>query len=180
LVEKKGYFLLLQILDLLNQRQKVDFKLQIVGGGPLKKALTEEINRIGLSACVELVGSKSEQEVSELFLKTDVMLFTGIIASNGDRDGIPNVVPEAMSAGCLVLASCFAGGSEAFIDGVSGFSLNPNHPETWIELLEDFAANPSAYDKIRKKAQVEVRERFDVNKTARNLRKAFELVLESK
>jgi glycosyltransferase involved in cell wall biosynthesis len=108
------------------------------------------------------------------------MLFTGIIASNGDRDGIPNVVPEAMSAGCLVLASCFAGGSEAFIDGVSGFSLNPNHPETWIELLEDFAANPSAYDKIRKKAQVEVRERFDVKRTARNLRKAFELVLESK
>jgi glycosyltransferase involved in cell wall biosynthesis len=180
LVEKKGYFLLLRILDLLNQRQKVDFKLQIVGGGPLKKALAEEINRIGLSGCVELVGSKSEQEVSELFLKTDVMLFTGIIASNGDRDGIPNVVPEAMSAGCLVLASCFAGASEAFIDGVSGFSLNPNHPETWIELLEDFAANPSAYDKIRKKAQVEVRERFDVNKTARNLRKAFELVLESK
>jgi glycosyltransferase involved in cell wall biosynthesis len=180
LVEKKGYFLLLRILDLLNQRQKVDFKLQIVGGGPLKKALAEEINRIGLSGCVELVGSKSEQEVSELFLKTDVMLFTGIIASNGDRDGIPNVVPEAMSAGCLVLASCFAGASEAFIDGVSGFSLNPNHPETWIELLEDFAANPSAYDKIRKKAQVEVRERFDVKGTARNLRKAFELVLESK
>ena len=53
------------------------------------------------------------------------MLFTGIIASNGDRDGIPNVVPEAMSAGCLVLASCFAGASEAFIDGVSGFSFKP-------------------------------------------------------
>ena len=61
---KKRLFLLLQILDLLHQRKKVDFKLQIVGSGPLKKALAEEINRIGLSACVELVGSKSEQEVS--------------------------------------------------------------------------------------------------------------------
>ncbi|HAD21171.1 MAG TPA: hypothetical protein DCF87_03540 [Opitutae bacterium] len=180
LVEKKGYFLLLRILLLLKQQNKMNFSVKIVGGGPLCKSLQNEIDRMGLTDQVKLVGPKSEKEVSELFLESDIMLFTGVIASNGDRDGIPNVIPEAMSAGCLVLASSCAGASEAIVDGVSGFSLNPNHPETWIELVEDFAINPSAYDKIRKKAQVEVRERFDVKRTARNLRKAFELVLESK
>jgi glycosyltransferase involved in cell wall biosynthesis len=180
LVEKKGYFLLLRILLLLKQQNKMSFSVKIVGGGPLNKSLQNEIDRVGLTEQVKLVGPKSEKEVSELFLESDIMLFTGVITSDGDRDGIPNVIPEAMSAGCLVLASSCAGASEAIVDGVSGFSLNPNHPETWIELVEDFAINPSAYDKIRKKAQVEVRERFDVNRTARNLRKAFELVLESK
>ena len=180
LVEKKGYFLLLRILLLLKQQNKMSFSVKIVGGGPLNKSLQNEIDRVGLTEQVKLVGPKSEKEVSELFLESDIMLFTGVITSDGDRDGIPNVIPEAMSAGCLVLASSCAGASEAIVDGASGFSLNPNHPETWIELVEDFAINPSAYDKIRKKAQVEVRERFDVNRTARNLRKAFELVLESK
>jgi glycosyltransferase involved in cell wall biosynthesis len=107
------------------------------------------------------------------------MLFTGIIASNGDRDGIPNVVPEAMSAGCLVIASCFAGASEAFIDGVSGFSENPYQPNSWIELLEDFTSHPAQYEKIRRKAQSEVRERFDVKRTAQELKKAFEQVIKA-
>ena len=102
------------------------------------------------------------------------MLFTGIVASNGDRDGIPNVIPEAMSAGLLVLASSYAGASEAFLDGVSGFSLNPKKPFIWVELIEDFFSNPLKYEKIRKKAQLEVRERFDVSKTAQKLIKTFE------
>jgi glycosyltransferase involved in cell wall biosynthesis len=179
LVEKKGYFLLLQILEILHQRQKVDFRLKIVGGGPLRKSLQKEIDRIGLTEYIELAGSKSEQEVGELLLESDIMLFTGIIASNGDRDGIPNVVPEAMSAGCLVIASCFAGASEAFIDGVSGFSENPYQPDSWVELLEDFTSRPAQYEKIRRKAQSEVRERFDVKRTAQELKKAFELVIKA-
>jgi glycosyltransferase involved in cell wall biosynthesis len=179
LVEKKGYFLLLRILEILHQRQKVDFRLKIVGGGPLRKALQKEIDRVGLSECIVLAGSKSEQEVGELLLESDIMLFTGIIASNGDRDGTPNAVPEAMSAGCLVIASCFAGASEAFIDGVSGFSENPYQPDSWVELLEDFTAHPKQYEKIRRKAQSEVRERFDVKRTAQGLKKAFELVIKA-
>jgi glycosyltransferase involved in cell wall biosynthesis len=179
LVEKKGYFLLLQILEILHQRQKVDFRLKIVGGGPHRKSLQKEIDRMGLTEYIELAGSKSEQEVGELLLESDIMLFTGIIASNGDRDGIPNVVPEAMSAGCLVIASCFAGASEAFIDGVSGFSENPYQPNSWIELLEDFTSHPAQYEKIRRKAQSEVRERFDVKRTAQELKKAFEQVIKA-
>ena len=120
LVEKKGYFLLIRILDLLQQRDKVDFQLKIVGGGPLRKPLQNEINRAGLYDSVELLGPKSEDEINKLYLESDVMLFTGIIASNG-----------------------------------------------------------ATYDRIRKKAQVEARERFDVNRTAQNLRKAFEQLLET-
>ena len=66
---------------------------------------------------IKFVGYKSEMEVGRLFLESDAKLFTGIIASNGDRDGVPNVNPEAMSCGCLVLSSIYAGASEAFIDG---------------------------------------------------------------
>ena len=174
LVEKKGYFHLLQIMKLLLEREICNFQMSIVGHGPLKADLEKEIYRLGLYGKVELLGAKSEEEVGKLLIESDIMLFTGIVASNGDRDGIPNVIPEAMSAGLLVLASSYAGASEAFLDGVSGFSLNPKKPFIWVELIEDFFSNPLKYEKIRKKAQLEVRERFDVSKTARKLIQNFE------
>ena len=176
LVEKKGYFYLLEILKLLESRAICDFQMTVVGDGPLKADLEKEIYRLGLYDKIELLGAKSEEEVGKLFMESDIMLFTGIVASNGDRDGIPNVIPEAMSAGSLILASCYAGASEAFIDGVSGFSLNPKEPYTWVELIEDFAQNPLKYEKIRKKAQLEVRERFNIDQTARKLIQNFEQI----
>jgi len=176
LVEKKGYFYLLQILKLLRSRAICNFQMKIVGNGPLKSDLEKEIQRLGISAYVQLVGARSEGEVKKLFIESDAMLFTGIISSNGDRDGIPNVIPEAMSAGSLVIASCYAGASEAFIDGVSGFSLNPKEPYSWVELIEDYAQNSLKYKKIRKKAQLEVRDRFNINQTARKLIQNFEKI----
>ncbi len=177
LVEKKGYFLLLRILLLLKQQNKINFAMKIVGGGPLYKSLQNEIDRMGLTDQVKLVGPKSEKEVSHFFLESDIMLFTGIITSNGDRDGIPNVIPEAMSAGCLVLASSYAGASEAIVDGVSGFSLNPIETAAWLSRIEDFATNPSKYLKIRKSAQIEARERFNINQTAGKLIGAFQDII---
>ena len=176
LVEKKGYFFLLQILELLKERAHCGFQMTIVGNGPLDGQLRKEIDRLGLAKEVSLAGAKSEDEVSKCFLEYDAMLFTGIIAYNGDRDGIPNVIPEAMSSGTLILSSIYAGASEPFIDGVSGFSLNPKEPHKWVEILEDFAQNPIKYEKVRKKALLEVRERFDVNQTALKLIRNFEKI----
>ena len=161
---------------LLKKRSKCEFEYTIVGNGNLLNQLQITINRVGLSKEVTLVGAKTEDEVQDLFLESDAMLFTGIIASNGDRDGIPNVIPEAMSAGCLILASCYAGSSEAFIDGASGYSLNPKEPEKWVEILEDLAENPKKYQKIRKEAEIYVRKRFDINETAKSLIKNFQKI----
>ena len=178
LVPKKGYFHQLEIAREL-QSAGVFFHLSIVGSGRLGARLAEEVRRKGLGDNVSLLGSKSEEEVSELCLGSDAMLFTGIVDERGDRDGIPNVIPEAMEAGCLILASDQAGASEAFIDEVSGFSLNPRRPRAWVEILADFASDPGRYESIRKRAKKHARESFDATRTAQRLSsclsKAFEL-----
>jgi len=173
LVEKKGFFYLLRILHDLNQRNKCEFHMKIIGTGPLHKKLNAEIDRYGLSKKVFLLGSKREDEVRQLFLESDVKLFTGIIDSKGDRDGIPNVIPEAMSAGCLILASNYAGASEAFEDRVSGYEIDPNRPREWVEILEEFANKPDTFLSIRKKAQLHCRKKFDIKNTAHFLREIF-------
>ena len=177
LVPKKGYFYMLQIVFELS-KQKIPFSLQIIGGGKLRKRISTEIKRFGLERNVTLLGSRKENEVRELLLTQDIMLFTGIIDSQGDRDGIPNVIPEAMDAGCLVLSSVNAGASEAFIDGVSGFSLNPVSPREWVEKLEKFYQDPQSFNDVRRNAVKHVRENFDIQKTASLLHHSIQKAVE--
>jgi glycosyltransferase involved in cell wall biosynthesis len=150
LVEKKGYFHQLKIVNLLKNKS-VPFRLRIVGDGPMKKNLIKEMQRLDLSQHVEFLGSLPQKVIRELYLNSDVFLFTGVVAKNGDRDGIPNVIPEAMSAGCLILSSCYAGASEAFIEDVSGFSMNPFNTEQWIHFVNRFLAKTKFISKDEKK-----------------------------
>ena len=177
LVSKKGYFHMLQIVFELSKR-KIPFSLQIIGGGKLRKRISTEIKRFGLEGNVTLQGAFKENQVRELLLTQDVMLFTGIIDSQGDRDGIPNVIPEAMDAGCLVLSSVYAGASEAFIDGVSGFSLHPRSPGEWVKKLEEFYQDPDSFTDVRRNAVKHVRENFDIQKTASLLHHSIQKAVE--
>ncbi|MBT3668286.1 MAG: glycosyltransferase [Opitutae bacterium] len=172
LVEKKGYNYQLEIAKRLKDKS-VPFRLRIVGDGPLKKDLLKEINRMNLSHCVEFLGSLPQKKIRELYLNTDAFLFTGVVAKNGDRDGIPNVIPEAMSAGCLILSSCFAGASEAFIEDVSGFSINPSDPSDWVHLLSGFSQNPSSFIQMRKSTVQHSKEAFNIKRTANSLSDAI-------
>ena len=177
LVPKKGYFHMLQIALELS-RDQVPFELEIIGGGELQKRIQAEIIRFGLNENVFLLGAKEEDEVRKSLSLADAFLFTGIIDAQGDRDGIPNVIPEAMDAGCLVISSNNAGASEAFIDRVSGFSMDPESPMDWVNLLKDFLGNPRSFEKIRKNAMKHARENFDIKKTATSLNRSIQKAIE--
>ena len=81
---------------------------------------------------------------------------------------------RAMSAGCLILASVYAGASEAFVEDVSGFSLNPGNPEKWSSILEEFWASPQSFVLTRKRAMKHAMEAFDIRKTVSSLYGAIE------
>lgn len=151
LVEKKGHFLLINILRVLRD-QNIPFQINIIGGGKLNREINRQIHLAGLKEEVNLLGHLDEQKTENFYRQHDALLFTGIIAKNGDRDGIPNVIPEAMAHGLLVLASNYAGSSEAFPDGKAGFSLDPYNPYPWVEILGRFFRNPDKFTGIRKSA----------------------------
>jgi colanic acid/amylovoran biosynthesis glycosyltransferase len=151
LVEKKGYFFLLAILSEL-KRHQIPFHMKIIGGGPLKNQLNLECLRLRLENNLSFLDHLNEAEIEKFYQMSDAFLFTGIVAENEDRDGIPNVIPEAMSNGLLVLGSNRAGSSEAFVDRVSGFSLDPQNKESWVEILHEFYKYPDRFKEIRKSA----------------------------
>ena len=152
------------ILASLLKKSGIPFSLEIVGNGPLRRDLLIERRRLGVEKEISFSGSLDQKSVRQLYLESDAFLFTGIVDRRGDRDGIPNVVPEALAAGMLVLASDRAGAPEAFTDGKTGFSMDPENPKSWLRLLKSFWESPEKYEQVRKNAQLEVRENFDSSK----------------
>ena len=102
LVEKKGLDHQLRIYAAL-RAAGVPFAARIAGDGPLRAELERLAGRLGIAAAVTFTGHLPQHEVWTQLDWADVLLHTGVIAASGDRDGLPNVIPEAMSVGVLVV-----------------------------------------------------------------------------
>ena len=172
LVPKKGYYLQLAIYRALADAG-IPFKALIAGDGPLRIELAGERDRLDLGEMVTFLGALPRREVALLQEKADFFLFTGISDDAGDRDGLPNVVPEAMAAGAIVLTSPAGGVTEAVADGKSGFVLNPHEPSSWVVRVKKLLKNPKEVNEIRQAARLWTEKEFDVRKTAHRLLEAF-------
>lgn len=79
----------------------------------------------------------------------DVLFHTGVIDRNGDRDGLPNVIPEAMAAGVLVVASPVSGVVEAIKDDITGILRDVNEPVSWVVECQRIQKDDALCERIR-------------------------------
>src|SRR5690606_16893239 len=119
LVEKKGLRHQLRIYAAL-RHAGVAFAARIIGEGPLRAELETLAGHLGIGANVTFTGHLPQHEVWAQLDWADVLLHTGVIAPSGDRDGLPNVIPEAMSSGVMVVTSPAAATTEAITHEVTG------------------------------------------------------------
>ena len=178
LVEKKGLDHQLRIYAAL-RASGVPFQARIVGDGPLRAALEKMAGLLGIAADLTFCGHLAQHEVWEQFEWADVLLHTGVIAPSGDRDGLPNVIPEAMSCGVLVVTSPTAGTTEAITDGVSGIVVPEDAPARWVAALRQLASDDVLAEKFRAAARRWVEDNFDAHKNAARLLQQFEATIAS-
>ncbi len=172
LIPKKGYPLILRILRQLRKRG-VDFECRIVGGGPLEGDLRAMAREAELEHAVHFLGVQPYTEVAKLQREwADVFLFTGVIAPDGDRDGLPNVIPEAMAAGVPVVTSPVAGTTEAILHGETGLVVPLHDGGGWCEAIQRVARDNDFTEQLRRKAHAWVVENFDINKNSTALAEA--------
>ncbi|MBQ8189507.1 MAG: glycosyltransferase family 4 protein [Lachnospiraceae bacterium] len=112
LAEKKG------VCYLIDAMEKVDAKLIIVGNGPLENELKEQAKRV--NADIEFWGNKSHDELKTILPSADVYVAPSITAQNGDTEGLPVSIMEAMASGVPVVASDSGGISDMIIHGQNG------------------------------------------------------------
>ena len=172
LIEKKGYPEQLAVYAAL-KAAGLAFEARIVGGGPLERALKRRAAALGLAGIVHFVGPLPQEAVAALYGWADVLLFTGKVARDGDRDGLPNVVPEAMAAGVAVVARAVAGVPEAIEDGRTGVLITAPGTAPWVAALRRLQSDDQFYENLCAGARTWVEVHYDARRNAAALIRHF-------
>ena len=141
LVEKKGHLTLLRAAAQLRQRG-VDFSVRIAGDGRERAKLESLVHELSLSDRITFLGPLSDSAVREEYLRAHVFTLPCQVLPNGDRDGIPNVILEAMAFGLPIVSTTLAGVSEAVLDGECGLLVPPQDEIALADALERVLRDP--------------------------------------
>jgi glycosyltransferase involved in cell wall biosynthesis len=172
LVEKKGFQDLFQALLMVKERGQ-RFLCTIYGDGPLSQQLKVWIDQHGMTDDILLMGDRSQHELIPIFQSATFFALTPVQTEDGDRDGIPNVLVEAMAVGLSVITTAVAGIPELVDHDQNGF-LYQQHDVEGIssgitELLRDAEKRRQLGDAALKK----VTEQFDIALAANRLKALF-------
>ena len=122
--EKKGFTTLIDACHRLRERSR-EFRCQIIGYGPDHLKLQQQIDELGLSRHVQLVEPMTHEQIIERYCKASLFVLPSLIASDGDRDGIPNVLLEAMAMELPVISTRVSGIPEVIEHGATGLLVDP-------------------------------------------------------
>lgn len=162
-VEKKGLDDLIQAAKLLEDE---DYIFEMYGFGRLQDELEEQIEELNLNN-ISIKGSlDNPTEVVNTFKKSDLLVSPCKVAENGDMDGIPTVIFEAMAYGLPVLTTDVSAIPEVIEDGKNGFITSQNNPEALaLKIKEISKLSDEELFEIIKTAQKDVKEISSVDKT---------------
>ena len=142
LVEKKGFSTLIQAFSSVQNESSVQGRsLILVGDGPLKETLQRQARN--LAARVEFLGSQPHELMPELLWRSSLFALTPQIAADGDRDGRPTVLIEAMAAGLPVLSTAIPG-IDDLITPANGHLAHPDDVQSVSDgLIKLLASSPN-------------------------------------
>jgi len=157
LTPKKGLPTVLRALALLAQ-QGLDFRHVLIGTGEERARLEALARELGVAQRIEWLGVQPHEVVVERLGRADLFLLGCEVSENGDRDGIPNVLAEAMAMGVPVVSTAVSAIPELVESGVSGLLVPPRDPAALAQaargLLEDQALRarviPAARERVRR------------------------------
>ena len=172
LVEKKGIEHQLRIYAAMKEAGML-FEARIIGDGPLRGSLQARSEALGVDDRVTFTGHLPQADVWGQLAWADVLVHTGVIAPSGDRDGLPNVIPEAMSAGVLVVTSPAAATTEAIQQDATGIVADVQAVDDWVSAMRELAADDRRAERLRVAARTWVEENFDAHKNAARLHALF-------
>jgi glycosyltransferase involved in cell wall biosynthesis len=164
LIELKHPEFAIQAAHKLDQKG-YNFKLDIVGDGPLKASLEDMVKELHLEGKVNLLGSKAPSEVLEVMRGADIFLFT-----SNYLEGWGAVVNEAMQSGCAVVASREAGAVPFLIqDGVNGLSYSKGSFDEFCGRLLSLMDEPGRIRELGKRAADTINNTWNAKKAAAEL-----------
>ncbi len=153
-----------------------DVVCRIVGEGPDRAALRSQIDELGLDGAVELVGALEHPQVVTEYRRATLFALPCVVGADGDRDGIPNVLLEAMAMQLPVVSTRHSGIPEAVIDGTTGVLVPPEDPHALADALARILDDEALRRAMGRRGRETVATRFDVAANVKELLGRFEQV----
>ena len=169
---KKGFPTLLHACASLKNTGHA-FHCVLVGYGPLEHDLQQMIRDLGLDDCVHLTGKVPRDGVLNWYRQASVFVLPCQIAEDGDRDGIPNVLVEAMAMGLPVVSTSIASIPELIQDGSNGLLVSPRHDEALAQALSTLLHDPTRRVSLGLNARKTVEELFCASKNIHDIYTIF-------
>lgn len=173
LVPKKGFDVLVEACAIL-KRRGFHFETSIVGEhGEHEAALRKQIEDHGLNNHVRLIGPLEQSHLYTEYQRADVFCLPCRVLDNGDRDGLPNVLMEAMACGLPVVTTPVSGIPEIIKDGQNGTLVPPDDAEALANAIQRISSDRMLARNLGRAGRLTVLEHFDGDKTAMELAALF-------
>jgi glycosyltransferase involved in cell wall biosynthesis len=173
LVEKKGFGDLLEACALLARRGG-PFTCRIIGHGALKDPLRAQIERSDLQGRVELIGPRPQSEIIKEIQGAAVLAAPCVVGKDGDRDGLPNVIQEALALGTPVVTTDVTGIPEVVRDGDTGLQVPQYTSAALAAAIERLLRDRELRVHLASRARRLIEAEFDIRRNTARRRRLFQ------
>jgi len=176
LVEKKGVeYAIRAVAKLIKDDFKIEYN--IIGDGILKETLQKIIEELDVVNQVKLLGWKQQEEILEYFNDSHILLAPSVTGENGDREGIPVAIMEAMAMGLPVISTIHSGIPELVQDNVTGFLVPERDINALAERISYLVKHQERWPEIGLAGRIYVEEHFNINKLNDRLVELYQKLL---
>ncbi len=164
LVPKKGFEVLIAACGRLAAGGE-DFRCDIIGAGEQRGALQQMIESSGVGGRVRLLGARVQEEMlRDFYPRADALVLPCVVAENGDRDGIPTVLVEAMAMEIPVVSTSVSGIPELVEPDRSGLLVEPGDPDALAGALRPLLREPARRSRLGAEGRRKVEREFDLRR----------------
>jgi glycosyltransferase involved in cell wall biosynthesis len=150
------------------------WQLTLVGDGPEQPRLEALARDLGIAARVRFAGSCTHADLPRQYAEAQIVVVPSVEDADGDRDGLPNVVLEAMASGRVVVASEIGATASAITPGRTGLLVTPGDVPALTRALERLGRQPQLGVELARRARRRVEESFDLGRCTGRLEQVLD------
>lgn len=170
--KKKGHRYLLHAFKKIHD-QYPSIRLVIVGEGRERKKIKRLISSLKLNKYVQLKGLVAHSQLTELLYRADIFCLPSITTKDGNQEGIPNAIKEAMATGLPIVSTHHGGIPELVTDGLEGLLVPEKTVNELVEKFKYLIENPTIRQEMGEKGRKKVESNFDSSKQVRKLESIY-------
>ena len=171
-VEKKGFKYLVDAISLLRD-QGLEVHCELLGFGELESELRAQVRALGLEMLVQFTGPQPQEKVKEALYRADAFIAPCVVGEDGNRDGLPTVLLEAMALGTPCVSTAVTGIPEVLHHEETGLLVEEHSAKSVAAAIERIVGDKGYADTLAKNARQLIEEHFDADKNAAIIRRSI-------